>query len=161
MPPIATCVRMSAITTKKYLRVALIDGVATALSKGSFAAACGSGGSLCAAWYQIIAAMAAINRMIDAMLHMAAEVVIALPTSGSYGQLLVYERPVSPGRSVQVDHADQKKKAVNALRCTASGSAPLAMAYCSRRSANAGSLPNRPSKCSATRAIARARSALT
>ena len=39
-----------------------------------------------------------------------------LPTMGSCGQLLVYESPVSPGRSVEADHADQKKKPASASR---------------------------------------------
>jgi hypothetical protein len=46
--------------------------------------------------------------------HIAAEPVMVLPTSGSCGQLLVYEMPVSPGRSVDAAHDDQKKKAVSA-----------------------------------------------
>ena len=48
--------------------------------------------------------------------HIAAESVIVLPTSGSCGQLLVYERSVSPGRSVAAAHDVQKKKAVSASR---------------------------------------------
>jgi hypothetical protein len=48
--------------------------------------------------------------------HIAADVDSVLPTSGSCGQLLVYDRPVSPGRSVAAAQADQKKKAASAWR---------------------------------------------
>jgi len=48
--------------------------------------------------------------------HIALPVVSVLPTSGSCGQLLVYERPDSPGRSVAAAHDDQKKNAVSARR---------------------------------------------
>jgi hypothetical protein len=58
--------------------------------------------------------MAAIIRMMLAIDQIPAPAVGVLPTSGSWGQLLVYERPVSPGRSVAADHADQKMNAGSA-----------------------------------------------
>ena len=67
---------------------------------------------------------------------------MVLPTSGSCGQLLVYERLVSPGRSVAADQEDQKKKAVSACRSLASGSAFSCIAYCSRSLTSDWSLPN-------------------
>ena len=60
-------------------------------------------------------AMPPIRRMIDAIDHSAEDGVIVLPTIGSCGQLLVYEWPVSPGRSVADDHDDQKKKPASAF----------------------------------------------
>src|SRR5262245_29813513 len=99
--------RMSPITTKKYLRVAFMDGVATAFSSGSRAGVLGSGASACAVWYHAMPAIPARSRMMLAIDHMAADVVSRLPTSGSCGQLLVYDSPVSPGRSVVADQADQ------------------------------------------------------
>src|SRR6185436_6857562 len=111
----AICSSIRPITTKKYLRVAFIEGVALAPSSGSALGT--SAGSSCASplCSQSIAAMPASSRMMLAIDHIAAEVVIVLPTSGSWGQLLVYERPVSPGRSVVAAQADQKKKAASAL----------------------------------------------
>jgi len=93
--------------------------------------------------------------------HMAAEVDILLPTSGSCGQLLVYESSVSPGRLVAAAHEVQKKNAVSAWRSALSGSAPSVIAYWPRRTASAGSVPNRSSKCRATSRMACARSLLT
>src|SRR5512141_2341187 len=129
MAPIPICTRMSPITTKKYLRVAFIEGVAIALIRGSLAGALGSSSSACAVWYHTMPAMPAMSRMIDAIDHSALLEVISLPTSGSCGQLLVYDVPVSPGRSVAADHADQKKNALSALRSSARGSALSDMAY--------------------------------
>ena len=77
--------------------------------------------------------------------QIAAESVIVLPTSGSCGQLLVYESPVSPGRSVVAAHEVQKKNAARACRSARTGSAPSVIAYCSRNLASDGSLPNRAS----------------
>jgi len=117
------------MTAKKYLRVAFIDGVALAPSSGSVfgtAAWSSCASPLCS---QSIAAMPASSSTMLTIDHIAAEVLIVLPTSGSCGQLLVYERPVSPGRSVVAAQADQKKKAASALRCSPSGSAPDVIAY--------------------------------
>src|SRR2546423_5204186 len=102
------------MTTKKYLRVARIDGVATAPSSGSF----GSGWAACS-WPVLpcthsIAAIAASSRMMLTIDQIAAESDIVLPTIGSCGQLLVYERFVSPGRSVTAAHEVQKKNAATA-----------------------------------------------
>src|SRR5690349_5970746 len=124
------CASRRPITTKKYLRVAFIDGVATALNSGSAPGAGGSEGSVRAVLYPIIAAMPAISRMIEAIDHNALPVVNTFPTSGSCGQLLVYDKPVSPGRSVAAAQEDQKKNAVSAARCSTSGSALSVIAYC-------------------------------
>ena len=78
------------MTTKKYLRVAFIDGVAPAPSSGSAAGRLRLvfvlRRRLCS---HSIAAMPASSRMMLTIDHMAADVVIVLPTSGSCGQLLV------------------------------------------------------------------------
>src|SRR5262245_17014018 len=132
---------MSPITTKKYLRVAFIDGVATTSISGSCAGAFGSGISACAVWYQAMPAIPASSRMMLAIDHIAAVVVSSLPTSGSCGQLLVYDSPVSPGRSVVADQADQKKNPASALRSSARGSAFVVMAYCSRKVSSAAASP--------------------
>jgi hypothetical protein len=66
--------------------------------------------------------MAPIMTMMLAIDQMPAPAVGVLPTSGSCGQLLVYDKPVSPGRSVAADQADQKKNPVRAVRSAASGS---------------------------------------
>src|SRR5947208_9468537 len=107
---------MSPTTTKKYLRVAFIDGVATALISGSDAGVAGGAVSACAPWNHTIPAMPAISSTIEAIDHIALPAVSVLPTSGSCGQLLVYERPDSPGRSVAAAHEVQKKNAASALR---------------------------------------------
>src|SRR6478752_6860969 len=117
------CRSSRAITMKKYLRVAFIEGVATAFTSGSRCGIAGSGSSACALWYQIIAAIPAISRMIEAIDHMAALPGSVLPTIGSCGQLLVYERFDSPGRSVEAAQEDQKKNPASALRSRALGSA--------------------------------------
>src|SRR6478752_3922684 len=126
------CARMRPITTKKYLRVAFMDGVATAFTSGSRSGTRGSGSSACDVWYQTMPAMPASRRMIEATVHIAAPPVSWLPTRGSCGQLLVYESPGLPGRSVEAAHDDQKKKAVSAVRSRALGRALGVMAYFSR-----------------------------
>src|SRR4051812_35746064 len=108
-----TCARMRPTTTKKYLRVARIDGVATALTSGSLRGTAGSGSSACHEWNHTMPAMPASSRMMLAIVHIEAVPVSVLPTSGSCGQLLVYERCSSPGRLVVADHADQKKNAAS------------------------------------------------
>jgi hypothetical protein len=92
-----------------------------------------------------IAAMPASSRMMLTIDHIAAECRIVLPTSGSCGQLLVYESPALAGRSVVAAHADQKKNAVSAWRLGLLGRAPSVIAYWSRSLASVGSVPNRPS----------------
>jgi hypothetical protein len=54
----------------------------------------------------------------------------------SCGQLLVYESPCSPGRSVVADQADQKKNAARARLSLGSGRASSGIAYCSRSRMN-------------------------
>jgi len=54
-----------------------------------------------------------------------------LPTSGSWGQLLVYVT-VSPGRFVAAAHEVQKKKAASLRRFSGSVRAPAGIAYSSR-----------------------------
>src|SRR5437762_6373351 len=117
------------MTEKKYLRIAFIDGVATAPSKGS--AFGGSASSSCARppWNHSIAAIPASSRMMLTIDHIAALPVIVLPTSGSCGQLLVYERSVSPGRSVAAAHEVQKKNAASASRSAFAGKMPSVIAY--------------------------------
>src|SRR6476661_1119674 len=109
MAPMPICSSSRPATAKKYLRVAFIDGVAATPSSGSAWGGTASGSCLPAPCSHSMAAMPASSRMMLAIDHMAAEVVMVLPTSGSGGQLLVYERPLSPGRSVTVDQALQKK----------------------------------------------------
>src|SRR5690349_24044394 len=123
---------MRPITMKKYLRVAFIDGVATALTSGSRCGTEGSGSSGWRDWNHTMPASAPMSRMMLAIDHIAAPLVSVLPTRGSCGQLLVYERPSSPGRSVDAAHDDQKKKPASALRSAAFGSALAVMAYFSR-----------------------------
>ncbi len=77
------------MTTKKYLRVAFIDGVIFAPSSGSACGTCASGSSWPRPCSQSIAAMPASSRMMLTIDHIAAEGVMVLPTSGSCGQLLV------------------------------------------------------------------------
>ena len=78
------------MTTKKYLRVAFIDGVALAPSSGSaLPAPWPLPRACCAPCSHSIAAMPASSRMMLTIDHIAAEVDIVLPTSGSCGQLLV------------------------------------------------------------------------
>ena len=89
--------------------------------------------------------MPASSRMTLTIDHMAADVDIVLPTRGSCGQLLVYERSVSPGRLVTAAQDDQKKNAASAWRSTFPGSAPSVIAYCSRSFASDGSVPKSPS----------------
>ncbi len=122
MAPTPICTSSSPITTKKYLRVARIEGVAAAFTSGSRSGTFGSGASACAVWYHTMPAMPAISRMMLAIVQSEAVPVSSLPTIGSCGQLLVYDRPLSPGRSVVADHADQKKNAASSLRCTGSDS---------------------------------------
>src|SRR5512146_2889784 len=114
MVPMPICSSISAMTAKKYLRVAFIDGVALAPSSGSAAGTLASPSSVSALCSHSIAAMPASSNTMLTIDHMAAEVDIVLPTSGSCGQLLVYESSVSPGRSVAAAQEVQKKKAVSA-----------------------------------------------
>ncbi len=146
------------MTAKKYLRVAFIDGVATTLRNGSAGSGLASSSCLPLPCSHSIAAMPASSRMMLTIDHMAASLVMVLPTSGSCGQLLVYDTSVSPGRSVAAAHDVQKKNAASASRSAWSGSAPVAIAYWSRSVASDGSVPNSASKCCATPWIARARS---
>ena len=139
-----TCARISATTTAKYLRVAFIDGVAFSLNSGSSLGGFGSASSGCAAWKNTMPAMAPIMTMMLATDQMPAPAVGVLPTRGSCGQLLVYDRPVSPGRSVAAAQDDQKKKPVSAVRSSAAGREPALIAYCSRSLSSFGSVPNRP-----------------
>ena len=74
---------------KKYLRVAFIEGVALAPSSGSAAGTFASSSCLLAPCSHSIAAMPASSRMMLTIDHIAADVDIVLPTSGSCGQLLV------------------------------------------------------------------------
>jgi hypothetical protein len=141
----AICSSMSPTTTKKYLRVAFMDGVATTFSRGSRAGTCGSASSAWAVWYQTMPAIPASSRITLAMVHMAAEPGSVLPTRGSCGQLLVYERPCSPGRSVAAAQEVQKKKPASALRSTALGSKSRPMAYFSRNASWDAAAPNRAS----------------
>src|SRR5215510_5629134 len=123
MAPMAICSNINPMTTKKYLAVAFIEGLGTALRSGSRFGTTGSGASGRALWYHTMPAMPASSRMTLAMVHIEAAPDSVLPTAGSCGQLLVYESPVSPGRSVAADHADQKKNAASALRSSARGRA--------------------------------------
>lgn len=63
---------------------------------------------------------ASMKRMLKSD-HMKVPDVGTLPTSGSEGQLLV-KLTISPGRSVTVAQAVQKKKAASSLRRAGSGS---------------------------------------
>src|SRR3954471_23375435 len=128
-----TCASKRPITTKKYLRVAFMEGVATAFTSGSRCGVAGSGSSGCAPWYQTIVAMPAMSRMMLATVHIAALPGSVLPTIGSCGQLLVYESPPWFGRSVEAAHDDQKKNPASALRSAGFGSALDVIAYFSRR----------------------------
>lgn len=139
------CSSSRPITAKKYLRVAFIEGVACAPSSGSAWGGAASSSCLPAPCSHSMAAMPASSRMTDTIDHIAAEVVMVLPTSGSCGQLLVYDRPGSPGRSVAAAQALQKKNAVSAARSSAAGTSPSRIAYCSRSFATEAESPNRAS----------------
>src|SRR5215813_12242027 len=108
MAPMAICTRIRAMTTKKYFAVARMDAVGASWASGSRFGGVGAGPSGCALYHQIIAAMPEISRMMLTTVHMALPSVRTFPTSGSCGQLLVYESPCSPGLSVAADQADQK-----------------------------------------------------
>src|SRR5688572_3609173 len=114
MTPMPICSSIKPMTTKKYLRVAFIEGVALAPSSGSALGTCA--GSSCGSrpCSHSIAAMPANSSTMLTIDHTAADGDRVLPTSGSCGQLLVYERPVSPGRLVAAAHEDQKKNALSA-----------------------------------------------
>ncbi len=78
------------MTTKKYLRTAFMDGVATRARSGSFfGGADGSAGSWFTEWYQSIPAMPAMRSTMLTMDQIEAEAGRTLPTMGSCGQLLV------------------------------------------------------------------------
>jgi hypothetical protein len=132
------------MTTKKYLRVAFIDGVGLDAEAADRCAHLGAVPRRIAALQPSIAAMPASSRMMLTIDHIAAEVLIVLPTSGSCGQLLVYESPaLAGGRSRRP--GDQKKKRGERLALGLLGRAPSVIAYCSRSLASVGSVPNRPS----------------
>jgi len=130
------------MTTKKYFAVARMEAVGANCASGSRCGGAGVGASGCAMCHQIIAAMPAISRIMLTTVHIALPLVRVLPTSGSCGQLLVYESPCSPGRSVAADQADQKKNAAMARRSLGLGSALSGIAYCSRSRVSAGASPN-------------------
>ena len=125
--PICTSIRP--ITAKKYLRVAFIEGVATTLRNGSAGSGAASSSCLLLPCSHSMAAIPPSSSTMLTIDHMAAPPVMVLPTSGSCGQLLVYEMSVSPGRSAAAAHDVQKKNAARASRSAASGSTPVAMAY--------------------------------
>src|SRR4051812_49251010 len=101
------CSSIRPMTAKKYLRVAFIDGVATTFTNGSLASGFVAGSWPVLPCTHSIAAMPPSNRTMLTIDQTAAESVIVLPTSGSCGQLLVYETPASFGRSVVAAHDDQ------------------------------------------------------
>ena len=84
------CSRIRPITAKKYLRVAFIDGVASAEQRIGLAAARRSASSLPAPCSHSMAAMPAEQQHhADDRPHGRPPSVSVLPTSGSCGQLLV------------------------------------------------------------------------
>src|ERR1044071_8535119 len=111
--PMRICTRISAETTKKYFSVARCEGVA-AQAPGEAGGGPGPAGSsaLCAAYHQTMAEMPASSMMMLTPVHITPSPVGRLPTSGSYGQLLVYVM-LSPGRSAAAAQAVQKLNPAN------------------------------------------------
>ena len=87
--PMPICSSSRPATAKKYLRTAFIEGVAATPSIGSALGGTACSSCLPAPCSHSMAAMAASSRITLTIDHIAAELVMVLPTSGSCGQLLV------------------------------------------------------------------------
>src|SRR6185437_3737271 len=136
MTPIRICTPHRITTTRKYLIVARCDGVGVAPRNGSFAGYAPPMSSFSRdAFHHTSAPTPAISPTMLMMLHSTAPEVGLFPTSGSWGQLLVYETS-NPGRFVLVAHALHQKNSASFCCFVASTSAPCGIAYSLRPLAN-------------------------
>jgi hypothetical protein len=128
------CTRKSAAVSQKNFITARCEGVATAASSGSVAGAwaCTSSSPRrrTACHVAIAPSPASSIRMLTPV-HTTVSPDGRLPTSGSCGQLFVYET-VSSGRWATAAHALQKKNAESWRAFAGSSSVPCGIAYSSR-----------------------------